>query len=301
MKPELEFQQLQYFLAVARTRNITRAAEEVGISQSALSRAILKLEDQFGQPLFERKPRSMSLTDLGELLVGRAEHILSLVDETFLELSDAKRGGKIRLAVIPTIAPFLLPELLQEFAKACPDVGVLVQENTTENILKSCSHGEVDLAILALPVNAKYLEVEELFEEELVLVVPNGHPLEKKRSIKLNDVKEFPFVMLGKEHCLSDNIESFCQRDSIKPISIERTSQLATVQELVSLSHGISMVPKMAQKLDQSDRRVYRSFSGDKPTRTIVMVANPYRYESRWIAAFKELLRRLSKSKFKSR
>lgn len=294
MKAELEFQQLTYFLAVARTKNFTRAAEEVGISQSALSRSILKLEDQFGQPLFERKPRSVTLTDLGEMLVSRAEQILSMVEDTFAELSDAKRSGKVRVAVIPTIAPFWLPQVLRQFAELFPDVSVIVQEETTDNIVKACSHGEVDLAILARPVAAKYLEIEDLFEEELVLVMPNGHPLEKKRSIKLSDVQDLPFVMLGKEHCLSDNIATFCRRDSVEPVSVERTSQLATVQELVSLNHGISMVPKMAQQIDQSDRRVYRSFTGERPKRTIVMVGNPYRFQSRWLVAFKEHLRKLA-------
>jgi LysR family hydrogen peroxide-inducible transcriptional activator len=118
--------------------------------------------------------------------------------------------------------------------------------------------------------------------------------LEKKKRIHLSDVQEFPFIMLDQAHCLSDNIASFCRRESIQPISIERTSQLATVQELVSLEHGISMVPKMAQELDQSDRRVYRSFSGEKPKRTIVMLSNPYRYQSRWVKELMEHLRKFA-------
>lgn len=293
VETELEFQQLSHFLAVARAKNFTRAAEEIGISQSSLSRSIQKLETQIGQPLFDRKPREVSLTELGELLQGRAQQILALVEDTFAELHDSTTRGRVRLAVIPTIAPYLLPSVLREFAEAYPNVSVAVQEDTTQNILKLCSRGEVDLAILALPITAQYLEVEPLFEEELVLVLPNGHELEKKKKITLSDVRELPFVMLDQAHCLSDNIASFCQRESIQPISIERTSQLATVQELVSLKHGISMVPKMAQKLDQSDRRIYRSFSGEKPTRTVAMLYNAYRYQTRWAKALMEHLRKL--------
>ncbi len=173
------------------------------------------------------------------------------------------------------------------------DFSVTVQEDTTQNILKRCSRGEVDLAILALPIKAKYLQAEPLFTEELMLVLPIGHPLEKKRSIRLSDVQRYPFVMLDQAHCLSDNIAAFCQRQSVQPISVERTSQLTTLQELVSLSHGISMVPKMAVRVDQSSRRVYRSFSGEKPTRTIAMLTNPYRYQSRWTTAFIEHLRKV--------
>ncbi len=294
-KTELEFQQLNYFLAVARAENFTRAAEELGVSQSSLSRAIQKLEQQIGEPLFDRKPRSVTLTEIGELLSDRAKKIVALVEDTFTELSESAASGRIRLAVIPTIAPFFLPAALSEFAQAYPNVSVVVQEDTTQNILKLCSRGEIDLAILALPITAKYLDVETLFEEELVLVMPNGHKLEQKKRILLADVQEFPFVMLDQAHCLSDNIASFCLRESIEPISVERTSQLATVQELVSLKHGISMVPKMAQRLDQSDRRVYRSFAGKKPTRTIALLSNPYRYQSRWVKAMMQHLKGIGK------
>lgn len=290
---QFEIQQLEYFLAVARAKSFSRAAEELAISQPTLSRAVLKLEEAIGEPLFERKPREVTLTDLGELFFDRAERIVVQLDDLLLEISDAGQKGRIRVAVIPTIAPYLLPNLLDRFAKVYPNVSVVIQEDTTNNILTMCKHGEVDLAILALPINVKYMEVEVLFEEELLLVMPKGHRLEKKSKIKLTDVQQFPFLMLGQAHCLSENIESFCKQESIEPVSISRTSQLATVQELVALDHGISIVPEMARRLDKSDQRVYRHFSGSKPTRTVAMLTNPYRYESKWLKAFKDHLRKL--------
>ena len=297
MELDLELRQLRYFVAVCRMSGFTRAAEEVGVSQSSLSRSVLKLEELVGQPLLDRKPREVIPTEVGEIFLRRAEEILALVDDSFAEITDAGKRGRIRLAVIPTIAPFLLPKVLSEFGKKHSNVSIVVQEDTTENIIRMIRHGDIDVAILALPINEKYLEVESLFEEELVLVLPNGHPLESKRSIKLADVKDFPFVMLDQAHCLSDNIESFCKMGAMQPVAIERTSQLATVQELVSLDHGISMVPKMAQVLDLSKRRVYRSFSGDKPTRTIAMLFNPYRFESQWLGLFKDHLRKVRSAK----
>jgi len=168
---------------------------------------------------------------------------------------------------------------------------VVVQENTTDVLLRSCTQGEIDLAIIALPVPTKYLEVDELFEEELLLVLPPDHPLADKSRIRLSDVEPFPFVLLDEAHCLSDNIVSFCRQRSFQPVTVERTSQLTMVQELVSLSHGISMIPAMAQRCDQSDRRVYRSLSNPKPMRTIAVVWNPYRFESRLLKAFREHLR----------
>ena len=162
--------------------------------------------------------------------------------------------------------------------------------------MRLCRDGEIDLAIVALPISEKYLDVEALFEDELILVFPKGHDLEKKKRIQLSDIQEFPFITLDRQHCLSDNIAEFCQRQSIAPITIERTNQLTTIQELVALQHGISIIPAMAQQLDKSKRRVYRKFAGQKPTRTIALLQNPYRYEHRFVALFKDYMRDFSKS-----
>ena len=290
MRHELNLHLLEQFVALARTKNFTRAAEELNLSQSALSRAIQKLEDQLGQPLFERKPREVMLTDHGELLFERAQQILKLMQDMFSELSEAGRRGRIRLGAIPTIAPYLLPRLLSSFSKAHPEISVIVQEDTTENLIKRCSHGEIDLAILALPILAKQLQIEALFDEELLLVLPVGHPLAAAKAVAIDAVEGFPFVMLSEAHCLSDNIASFCRRKSVQPVTVERTSQLTTLQELVTLNHGVSIVPEMARKTDTSDRRVYRSFSGEKPVRTVAMMWNPDRFQSQ---AFKALMQHL--------
>ncbi len=296
MRSDLNLHLLEQFVALARTKNFTRAADELHLSQPALSRAIQKLEDQLGAPLFERKPREVVLTDLGELLLERAKEILQLMEDTISELSEAGRRGRIRLGAIPTIAPYFLPGLLHAFAKKHPDVLVVVQEDTTENLVRRCSHGEIDLAILAQPVIARHLEVEPLFEEELLLVVPVDHPLASVRSVKIEALEGFPFVTLNEAHCLSENIASFCRKQSVQPVTVERTSQLATVQELVALDHGISIVPEMARKIDSSDRRIYRSFAGEKPTRTLAMVWNASRFQSKSVKLLMEELRRLTRT-----
>ncbi|WP_144995391.1 LysR family transcriptional regulator [Polystyrenella longa] len=291
----MEIDQLRYFLKVAERGSFTRAAEELLVSQPALSRSIQKLEEELGQPVFERKTRSVSLTEAGTLLQSRAQQMLQIMEDTKAEICDDGNSGRIRLGVIPTIAPFLLPDLLQKFATEYPKSMLTVQEETTEKLLKSCQQGEIDLGILALPVPAKYLEIEELFEEELFLVLPPDHPLVDKKQIKLSDVEPYPFVLLDEAHCLSDNIMSFCRQKSIHPVALERTSQLATVQELVALRHGVSMVPAMARVLDKTDRRVYRSLTGSKPTRKIAVVWNPYRFQSRLIQVFREHLKQYAK------
>lgn len=288
----MDIDQLRYFLRIAERQSFTRAAEELRISQPALSRSIQKLEEELGQPVFERKTRSVALTDAGILLQARAQQVLTILEDTKAEITDDGQSGRLRIGAIPTIAPYFLPDILRKFSQEFPHASLIVQENTTAALLASCTQGELDLAILALPIPARYLEVEELFEEELFLVLPPDHALVDKPAIRLKDVEPYPFVLLDEAHCLTESIVSFCRQRSFQPVAVERTSQLAMVQELVSLSHGVSMIPAMARECDQTNRRVYRSFTGKKPTRTLAAVWNPYRFQSRLHTAFRERLRR---------
>ncbi|TWU51779.1 LysR family transcriptional regulator [Rubripirellula reticaptiva] len=290
----MDMDQLSHFRSLADLRNFTHAAAQLGISQSALSRSIMRLENELGQPLFERKPRSVDLTDAGQLFHSRAEQILLILEDCKAEICDDGQSGRIRVAAIPTIAPFFLPNLLRTFSDAYPKATLIVQEDTTENLMKRCKQGELDVAIVALPVPSRYVEVEELFDEELSLVLPQKHPLAERKRIRIEDVEHYPFVLLDEAHCLSDNITSFCRQRSVHPVAVERASQLVMVQELVSLGHGVSMIPEMAKKLDRTKRRVYRSLYGNKPSRTIAAVWNPYRFQSRLLREFRDHLRNYS-------
>ena len=287
----MDIDQLHYFQSLVETKNFTESAQRMCLSQSAFSRSIQRLEDEIGQPLFERKTRSVDLTEAGLLFQRCASQVLQLIEDTKSEICDDGQTGRIRVGAIPTIAPYFLPDLLKRFTKRYPKAHLVVHENTTDNLLKQIKQGEVDIAILAEPITVKYVDVQELFSEELMLVIPAGHPLSDKKPLRLSDVEELPFVMLDEAHCLSENITTFCRKKSVHPVVVERTSQLATVQELVSLDHGVSMIPEMARKLDISKQRRYRSFAGNVPTRTIVMVSNPYRFQSRLLAAFQEELK----------
>lgn len=289
----MEIAQLRYFQLLVETLNFTHAAERLGLTQSTLSRSIAKLEEELGLPVFERQGRKLSLTDAGRMLQLRSAAILKLVDEAKAEIRDDGQTGRLRVGSIPTIAPYLLPELLTSFSAKFPQAALLVQEDVTENLIQQVSHGEVDLALLALPVDQHYLQSEPLFDEELFLVLPAGHPLASRKHPVLEDVRDYPFVLLGASHCLSEQIVSFCRERSMQPVSIETTSQLTTILELVALGHGISMVPAMARVLDQDSRRVYRTFARPGPTRTIGMIWNPYRYQSRLLESLKQHVRKL--------
>ena len=222
---------------------------------------------------------------------ARAQEILAIVENTKAEITDDGQTGVIRIGAIPTIAPYFLPTVLRTFARAYPRASVQVVEDVTARMIQRCDEGDLDLAIAALPIATKYLKVEELFEEELYAVVAARHPLARKQNVTIDDLKPHPFVLLDEAHCLSGQIVSYCQKRSVQPVAMERTSQLATVQELVALDHGVSMVPAMAQRLDASKRRTYRSISGATPTRKVVMIWNPYRFQSKLLGGFKDSMR----------
>ncbi len=287
----MEIEQLRHFLKVTELGTFTRASEEVGLSQPALSRSIARLEEELGQPLFERQTRSVALTEAGSLLLGKAKQILTLVDDAKAEISDDGETGRIRVAAIPTVAPYFLPKRLKVFQAKYPHSKLIVHEDTTENLLKKLSDGMVDLVIAAIPLIVKYLQIEPLFVEELLLVTASENPLAKQKHIQASDLESLPFVLLGEAHCLTGSIVSYCRNKSFHPVSVERTSQLAMVQELVALNHGVSLVPEMASAIDKDKRRVYRSLEGTKPTRTIAMVTNPYRYQSQLQRNFEEIIR----------
>ena len=292
----MEIEQLRQFRCLVELRNFTQTAERMHLSQPALSRSIQRLEEELGQPLFHRKSRSVELTDAGIAFQPCAEQMLALWDDIRSELNDDGKTGRLRIGAIPTIAPFFLPDLLRGFSDTFPHANVVVQEDVTDHLVRRCKQGELDLAIVALPIAAKYLEFEELFDEELLLVLPPKHPLTRKKQIRVSDIEGYPFVLLDEAHCLSDNITTFCRGRDFQPVAVERTSQLAMVQELVSLSHGVSLIPAMARRLDPSKRRVYRSLSGTKPTRTIAAMWNPYRFQSRLMTEFRKHLKQYAKS-----
>jgi LysR family hydrogen peroxide-inducible transcriptional activator len=287
----MELDQLRHLTKVAEHGNFTRAAAELNLTQPAISRSIARLEEELGQPLFERHSRQVVLTDAGQAVLVTARQILGMIDDLKARIADDGETGRVRVGAIPTIAPYFLPGLIRRFRDDHPRAQVCVVEETTDKLLQKLSDGEIDVAVLARPLNVKYLEVEDLFDEELLLVMPASSELCDEPVIRLERIESMPFVLLGEAHCLTDNIVHFCRNNAFNPVALERTSQLATVQELVALGHGVSLVPEMARLMDTSDRRVYRRLAGTTPTRRIVMAWNAYRFRSRLVEAFRALVR----------
>jgi DNA-binding transcriptional LysR family regulator len=288
----MELHQLKYFLAVADLGSFTRAAERCHVAQPSLSQQIIKLEKELGQPLFERLGRTVRLTDSGRTLHEQAMLILSSVEETKRRLTETsgEQGGTVTVGAIPTVAPYLLPTFASRFQRQVPRAKVVIHEDFTEHTIENCLRGELDLGLLALPVDQAQLHVEPLLEEELLLALPARHALTKKRRVTIRDLDEQPFILLSDMHCLGRQIVSFCNQESCSPFMVCRTAQLLTVQEFVSVGHGVSLLPAMACKHDRNPERVYRRLSGMTPTRTLAMVWHKHRYQRPIVRRFIDLM-----------
>ncbi len=282
----MEMHQLRYFAKVADLGNVTRAAEACHVSQPSLSQQLAKLERELGQPMFERLGRGVRLTEAGRLFKRYADQILSLTEDACARVADTPDAGRIVLAAIPTVAPYFLPVVLTRFASECPKAQIEIVEDTTGNILRLLADGSIDLAILALPIQAKHVQTKALFTEELLAVLPSGHPLATKPRVGLKDLVTEPFVVLNEAHCLTRNTMSFCERHAASPLITAKGHQILTMLELVRLGQGVSLIPAMAVPKGPDEGRVYRSLSGEKPSRTIALAWNRMHYQTQLFKRF---------------
>jgi len=268
----MEMHQLRYVVAVARAGNFSRAADQCHVSQPSLSQQIQKLEEELGERLFDRTKREARLTSHGESFLPRAIRVLEEVDAAKREATDARQllRGTLSIGVLPTIAPFLLPKILAEFTKTFPGVEVVVQEDTTEHLLKLVLGCEIDFALASQPISDSRLELRELFSEELLLSLPPGHPLTRKRVIPVSDLENQPFILMKEGHCLGDQVLRFCERRDLRPAITFRSAQLETVQALISAGLGLSLIPAMAAAHKRGGQSEYRSLALPKPSRRIV-------------------------------
>ena len=244
----MQFHQLRYFCAVARTGNFTRAAQQERIAQPSLSQQVRKLEEELGSTLFDRLGRTVRLTQLGAAFLPRAEAILRQVANATAEIQEMAGAdrGKLVIGSIPTIAPYFLPPYLASFARKFPHIQVSVVEEVTSELLNQLQHGVIDLAVLALPVPAPHYLCQELFRERLYLAVPYGHHLAAQGTANLKQIVNDPFLLLKEGHCFRDNTLSACGKARLQPNVVFESGQFATILAMVSAGTGVSVVPQMA-------------------------------------------------------
>ena len=245
--------ELKYIVAVARERHFGKAAEACFVSQPTLSVAVKKLEEELELKLFERNANEVTVTPLGEEVVRQAQSVLEQA-ANIREI--AKRGkdplaGALRLGVIYTIAPYLLPDLVRQVIQRTPQMPLMLQENFTVKLLEMLRSGEIDCAILAEPFPDTGLALAPLYDEPFVAAVPGNHPLARFKSLTAEQLKSETMLLLGTGHCFRDHVLEVCPefaRFSSNAEGIRRSfegSSLETIKHMVAAGMGVTLVPQL--------------------------------------------------------
>ncbi len=271
----LTFKQLRYFEALARHGHFGRAAEDCAISQPALSMQIKALEDELGAELFERGGRQVRLTSFGEEVMLRSSGILRAVDELedYARASRDGLAGRLRIGVIPTVAPYLLPTLIGDLTRLHGGLDLHLRETLTPKLVQELNEGRLDMAIVALPVSEPSLTEVALFTESFVLVRPRED--EGKPTPDREDLREMRLLLLEEGHCFRDQALSFCSTKptAAQPRDLLDASSLTTLVRMVDAGLGVTLLPEMAVRTETRSVSVsVARFDDPQPSRTIGMV-----------------------------
>jgi LysR family transcriptional regulator, hydrogen peroxide-inducible genes activator len=282
----MEFHQLRYVCAIAETGSFSRAAERCQVAQPSLSQQVLKLEEDLGTKLFDRLGRSVRLTEAGRAFLPHARSILSQMETARSSVADkcADVRGSVAVGAIPTIAPYLMPRYTTAFAKRYPEAKLRIVEETTPILVESLRDLSIDLAILALPLRHKDLELFPLRTEPLFAVLPKNHPLAATESLALKDLRGESFVMLRDGHCFRGLSIAACTRARVTPRIAFESGQFSSLFGMVAAGVGISLAPEMA--IDRYAGCRYVRLSDARATRTIVAAIRRARSFNRVQQAF---------------
>ena len=272
----ITLRQLRYLASLARHRHFGRAAEDCAVTQPALSMQIRELEREIGGELVERRPGDIVLTELGRDVTERAEAILTasrdLVD---FARHRALLSGHLKLGIIPTLAPYVLPRVLPWLQAAHPALRLEVRETQTKTLLEELARGELDCVMLALPAEGADVETLPLFDDPFLLALPAGEPSPADGRVSMEDVDQRRLILLEEGHCLRDQALAFCAAPKLNassrdaPAGLGATS-LATVMQMVANGYGVTLVPEVAVDVEVRDERVkLMRFVDPQPARTV--------------------------------
>lgn len=269
---DLKLQMLRYLVALADTGHFGRAAKRCFVSQPTLSTQIRKLETQLGVPLIERRGRQAILTDAGEEIVRRARGVLEEIDQ-IIEIARYAQDpmvGRLRIGLIPTLGPYLLPHILSELRGRYPRLQLLLAERQTDPLLADVRSGKLDAGILALPIDADGLEVQPLFAEPFLVALPPGHRLAKHDALSVEDLDGEELLLLEDGHCLRDQALEVCGRVGAHERQDFRATSLETLRQMVAAGVGVTLLPALAVETAVPNTRLaVRAFKKPAPSRSI--------------------------------
>jgi LysR family hydrogen peroxide-inducible transcriptional activator len=268
--------ELKYIVALARERHFGRAAEKCFVSQPTLSVAVKKLEDELGAILFERGQNEVRTTPVGEQIVAQAERVLSEAN-LVKELADAAGdplAGPLRLGAIYTIGPYLLPKLVPLIKQRAPKMPLMIEESFTDRLLESLKRGDLDVAVLALPIAEPGLVAQAVYDEDFRVLVPVGHGWAKKKSVEPDELLGEPLLMLGRGNCFRDQVLDLCHAAGEGGPQVLEGSSLETIRLMVASGVGITVMPATAvDTLPKTDPLLrVRPFADPQPSRRVGLV-----------------------------
>lgn len=245
---DIKLKDLRYLVAVADTGHFGRAAQRCFISQPTLSAQLKKLEDYLGVCLIERQPRGATLTQAGEQIVARARVILSASDEvvTIAQTHRDPLSGRFKVAMIPTVGPYVLPRVAPAAHKQMPRLDLLLFEYQTAPMLQKLQAGEIDLGVMALPAAADGLATRKLYDEDFHVALPEQHRLTRQATIRIADLEEESLLLLEEGHCLRDQALEVCGRISVHERQDFRATSLETLRQMVAAGAGVTLLPELA-------------------------------------------------------
>jgi LysR family hydrogen peroxide-inducible transcriptional activator len=270
---ELKLKDLRYLVAVADLRHFGRAAARCFVSQPTLSAQLKKLEQSLGVQLIERAPHQVALTPAGEEIVARARRIIEASDE-MVTLARSQRdplAGRLRLALLPTIGPYLLPQVAPLIRTSLPRLELHLYEHQTVPMLEKLHAGELDLGILALPVALDGLEARELYREPFTVALPDGHALAGRAALRVADLKGERLLLLEDGHCLRDQALEVCSKVGVREQQDFRATSLETLRQMVAAGAGVTLLPELAGRGAYRNARgvALRPFAKPAPVRHI--------------------------------
>ena len=291
MNPTIK--QLRYVCAVAEYRHFSKAAAACHVTQSTLSAAIQELESQLGVIIFERTKKSVLITPLGERLLHQARLVLGTVED-FVSLAKSHEealADEIRLGVIPTIGPFLLPHLLAELRKQYPKLKLYLKEDLSAQLVQKLQQGQLDLIILAFPYALPDMETLRLFRDEFLLCLPPGHQLEKSKLVRQQQLQGESLLLLEEGHCLRDHALEACKLESSNTDLVYQGTSLHTLVQMVANGLGVTLLPAISVEGDVlGDTHLQlKHFSNENVSREIGLAwrkSDPRREEYLLLAEF---------------
>ena len=270
----MDLQQLKYVIALGQEMNFQRASQRVHVTQPTLSQQLKKLEDEIGIPLFERTSHQVSFTEAGEKFFKCCTDILARLEEGLGEIRDDKGTlqGNLRVAAIPTISPYLMPQVLKEVRRKAPELTIELYEMITPNLIEALKQGKIDIGVISLPVDENSIVTKLIGKEKFLLACAKDDPLGKKKKITFKDLRKERLLILQEGHCFSEQALEFCKKSRKDASVVFQGNSLSSVLNLAAIGEGVTFVPEMAYRKEGNAHLKFIHFSSPCPEREIGIV-----------------------------